>query len=108
MKPLILDYAVSRTGELKVIYSYDSKQALNTIFINNEKKPFILSGREEISLLTKTKVLQESDDDYLSAELLTKTEVYQEQDDDPGILLELQTKTLTHSERDDEGPSYIQ
>jgi hypothetical protein len=108
MKPLILDYAINRIGEFKVIYTYDSKQSLNTVCINNVQTPFINIDTGEVSLLTKTKVRQESDDDNLSSELLTKTRVDREKDDDPCTLLELQTKTFTQRERDDEDPSYLQ
>ena len=108
MRPLILDYAVNRIGDIKIIYTYDPIQSLNIVCINNENKSFISTGMKEILLLTKTKVLQESDDDNVSSELLTKTRVDREKDDDLNTLLELETKTLIHSERDDEGSSYIQ
>lgn len=107
-KPLILDYSVARTGEAKVLYEYDPNLSLNMVRVNNEEIPFITAGIEELSLLTKTKVHQERDDDTISLELLTKTRVDREKDDDYNSLLELKTKTLVNNERDDEDPSYFQ
>lgn len=89
MKPLILDYAEKRRGDVKTIYDYDFQKSLNMIEVNGKKKPFIDSNREDISLLTKTKVKSESDDDEFT-------------------LLELQTKTFVKQERDDESSNYIQ
>ena len=108
MKPLILDYTVARTGEAKVLYEYDPIRSLNIVRVNNEDIPFIAAGIEELSLLTKTKVHQERDDDSISLELLTKTRVDREKDDDHQSFLELKTKTLVNNERDDEHPSYFQ
>lgn len=89
MKPLILDYAEKRKGDITTIYDYDFQKSLNVIEINGQKKPFIDSNREDISLLTKTKVKSESDDDEFT-------------------LLELQTKTFVKQERDDESSNNIQ
>jgi len=89
MKPLILDYAEKRKGDIKTIYDYDFQKSLNVIEINGKRKPFIDSNREDISLLTKTKVKSESDDDEFA-------------------LLELQTKTFVKQERDDESSNNIQ
>ncbi|SDS49948.1 hypothetical protein SAMN05192545_1509 [Maribacter dokdonensis] len=109
MKPLILDYAEKRKGDIKTIYDYDFQKSLNVIEINGKRKPFIDSNREDISLLTKTKVKSESDDDeFTLLELKTKTEVNQERDDDTHSLLELQTKTFVKQERDDESSNNIQ
>jgi hypothetical protein len=52
MKPLILDYAEKRKGDIKTIYNYDFQKSLNVIEINGKRKPFIDSNREDISLLT--------------------------------------------------------
>ncbi|MCX5658084.1 MAG: hypothetical protein NTZ48_07715 [Candidatus Omnitrophica bacterium] len=108
MRPLILDFAIARTGEAKVLYEYDPGRSLNIVRVNNKDIPFIVAGIEELSLLTKTKVHQERDDDSISLELLTKTRVDREKDDDHQSLLELKTKTLVNNERDDEHPSYFQ
>ena len=89
MKPLILDFAEKRKGKIKTIYTYDFKKSLNVIEIDGKKKPFIDSNSEDVSLLTKTKVKSESDDDEFT-------------------LLELQTKTFVKQERDDEGSNNIQ
>jgi hypothetical protein len=81
------------------------------IEINGTKKLFIESNREDISLLTKTKVISESesdDNEFSLLELQTKTFVKQESDDENYSLLELQTKTLVKQERDDESFSNIQ
>jgi len=88
MKPLILDFAEKRKGDVKTVYDYDFEKSLNVIEINGKKKPFIASNREDISLLTKTKVRSESDDET-------------------HCLLQLQTKTFVKQERDDEGSNYI-
>ncbi|WP_405248102.1 hypothetical protein [Cellulophaga sp. Asnod2-G02] len=89
MKPLILDYAEKRKGDIETVYDYDFQKSLNVIEVNGEKKPFIDSNREDISLLTKTKVRSESDDDQFT-------------------LLELKTKTFVKQERDDESSNNIQ
>lgn len=102
MKPLILDFAVERKGDVNIIYEYDFHKSLNTIEVNSNKINFIDSTIEDISLITKTKVKSESDDnDYNLLELKTKTEVHRERDDNHYSLLELQTKTFTKQERDD-------
>lgn len=103
MKSLILDFAIERKGEIKIVYEYDFFESLNVITVDNKTKPFIDSSAEDISLLTKTKVKSESDDNDIDMlELKTKTEVNQERDDDYNMLLELKTKTFTQRERDDE------
>ena len=88
MKPLILDYVEKRKDEMETFYVYDFQKSLNVIEINGKKKPFIDFNREDISLLTKTKIKSESDDDGFA-------------------LLELQTKTLVKQERDDESSNNI-
>ena len=109
MKPIILDYAESRKGEVNTVYKYDHLESLNIISVNGTKKPFIDSNKQDISLLTKTKVISESDDVEINLlELQTKTEVYQERDDEQNTFLELQTKTLVNQERDDESFNHHQ
>jgi hypothetical protein len=83
MKPIILDFATERKGEIKTVYEYDFSESLNVITVDNKTKPFIDSNTEDISLLTKTKVKSESDDNDID-------------------MLELKTKTFTLQERDDE------
>lgn len=103
MKPLILDYAISRKGEYKTIYEYDNDLSLNVVKTKNGKIPFIDLSYENTKLLTKTKVKNETDDEsYSLLELQTKTEVNQERDDELNTFLELSTKTLVKQERDDE------
>lgn len=104
MKSVILDYAVERTGEMQILYQYDFSESLNIISIGNKKIAFIDSTYEDISLLTKTRVINESDDDNNAnlLELQTKTEAIRERDDEFNHLLEFQTKTFTRQERDDE------
>lgn len=82
MKPIILDFALERKGEISTVYEYNFSESLNVITINNKTKPFIDSNADDILLLTKTKVKRERDDDY-------------------NMLLELKTKTCTRLERDD-------
>ena len=59
-----------------------------------------------MSLLTKTRVVNERDDNDSIIELQTKTEVAREQDDDFNLLLELNTKTFTAREQDDQSFDY--
>ena len=65
MRPIILDFAIERMGEIKIVYKYNFFESLNVITINNKTKPFIDSNTEEISLLTKTRVKKESDDNNI-------------------------------------------
>lgn len=103
MKPLILDYATKRKGEVAALYQYDFMESINVIKIDDKKKAFIDSSSDDVSLLTKTKIERESDDTSLSLlELKTKTEAARERDDYSSSLLELQTKTLVSKERDDQ------
>ena len=102
MKPLILKYAVNRKEKHEIVYDYDFLESLNVIKNDNQKKIFIDSNEKELSLLTKTKVKNEKDDDNDIIELMTKTEVRPEQDDNWNPLLELKTKTYVKQERDDE------
>tara|TARA_R110000796_G_scaffold252645_1_gene390135 strand:- start:16876 stop:17142 length:267 start_codon:yes stop_codon:yes gene_type:complete len=83
MKPIILEFVIERKGETKTVYEYDFHESLNVITLNDEKKPFIDSRLEDITLLTKTKIKSESDDNDID-------------------ILELKTKTFTQRERDDE------
>jgi hypothetical protein len=107
MKPIILDYAIERKGETDSIYEYDFPEALNMLTIEGNKIPFIDSTCNNIAFLTKTKVIQESDDNSFDMlELQTKTDVSRERDDNCNCLLEMQTKTFTQRERDDESFSY--
>lgn len=84
MKSVVLDYAVERKGEMLTVYQYDFSESLNIISIDNRKIAFIDSTHRDISLLTKTRTISESDDES-------------------NFILELQTKTFTVQERDDEG-----
>jgi hypothetical protein len=106
MKSLILEYAIERKGEIQTVYQYDFSESLNIITIEDQKIAFIDSSQEDVSLLTKTKVMSESDDNNNMLELQTKTEVNQERDDEYNLLLALKTKTFTHQERDDESLNY--
>lgn len=102
MKPIILNYAIKRKGEYAPVYEYDYSRSLNVIKINDKRVPFIDSNEQDLSMLTKTKVYSERDDEgYNLLELKTKTEVRQEKDDDALHLLELQTKTFVKQESDD-------
>jgi len=109
MRPLILDYATNRKDIPEPKYSYDNTKSLNTISVNCKTIPFIDSKSDEISLLTKTKVNKESDDEDINLlELQTKTEIKRERDDENNSLIELETKTFVSREQDDEeSPSYF-
>ncbi len=99
MRPLILDYATNRKEVAEPKYTYDYSKSLNIISFNCRTLPFIDSNKEEISLLTKTKVERESDDEEIDLlELKTKTEVKRERDDENHSLIELETKTFVSRE----------
>ncbi|WP_218859062.1 hypothetical protein HDF19_19705 [Mucilaginibacter sp. E4BP6] len=102
MKPLILDFKLPRYEEENpVTYTYDHAEALNVIWANGVKKPFIDIDASDVELLTKTKVERERDDDQFLSKLGTKTEAGREKNDSHDIILEMMTKTLTVRERDD-------
>jgi len=109
MKPIILDFATNRKGDDTVPYKYDQDRSMNVITVGNEKKVFIDTNPNDLSMLTKTKVEREKDDienDIL--DIRTKTEVRRERDDNWNPLLEMTTKTFTRQERDDENFSNLQ
>lgn len=104
MKPLILDFCISRSEDIKPCYSYDNELNLNILKLNDLKVPFVESDVNNLELQTKTEVLRESDDVELInfIELATKTFVERETDEDEkNTLLELETKTKMERERDD-------
>jgi hypothetical protein len=102
MRPIILDYAIKRKGDVKPIYNYSEVLSLNVVQTENGDKLFI-DISEDAEMTTKTRVRSEADDYHSSLlELKTKTEVAQERDDDvKNSLLELSTKTLVKNERDE-------
>ncbi len=106
MKALILEYAIKREVDIKPIYRYDFEKGLNMITVGDKTIPFIESSSEDISLLTHTRVVRESNDESLDMlELQTKTKVARERDDD-SFYLELYSKTFVARERDDESVNY--
>lgn len=103
MRPLILDYKLSRVDDSeRTSFEYDPIASLNMININGLNRPFIETKRSDVELETKTKVNQEHDDDDFRLELATKTFTKTERDDEGFNLLEMETKTLKTQERDDE------
>lgn len=83
MKPVILKNIINRKENVPVKLVYNHKMGLNLVEINNESKIFIEQDSKCLSLLTKTKVKNESDDDnFPLLQLTTKTFVKQERDDD--------------------------
>jgi len=101
MKPLLLDFAVSRKKDKNPIYSYDEELNLNIINQNVIKVPFIESKNSDLELVTKTKVIREQDDIDLDLLVLdTKTEVRIERDDIDENYLELTTKIRIDREKD--------
>ena len=83
MKPLILNYAVHRKSDVESAFEYDYEESINIITTEGRKLAYIDADKNNLSLLTKTKVNSESEDDQLSIlELQTKTEVKPEADDD--------------------------
>lgn len=105
MRPLILDYKVSRSeDQLPMLYEYDVAQSLNVIKIDGITKPFIDANPGDVELMTKSKEVRESDDEHFSLlELSTKTLVARERDDErKDFLMELTTKTRVQREQDDE------
>lgn len=101
MKPLILDFKVSRIASTRPSLKYSFSKSLTVVHIDGREVPFIEAATNDVQLLTKTKVRQESDDDCLMLELKTKTEVRHERDDLHDSVLELETKTFVRTERDD-------
>lgn len=103
MRPLILDYTTDRGGEYEPVYEYNDILSLNTVATKNGNIPFMDLTSSELSLVTKTRVMGEQDDDNISSlQLITKTKVLQESDDDEMIhFLQLQTKTFVKQESDD-------
>lgn len=102
MRPLILSFAVPRRGEYNPIYSYCYNSAMNVVRISDSEVNFIDLASDEPSLMTKTKVKSESDDEgYNLLEIKTKTEVSPEKDDEPKHFLEMKTKSFVKQESDD-------
>lgn len=103
MRPLILDYAIDRTGEYNPIFEYDDTLSMNIVNTKKGKIPFMDIQNSDLFLLTKTRVIGEADDNNICLlELETKTKVIQERDDDDAMqLLQLNTKTLVKQESDD-------
>lgn len=105
MRPLILDYKVSRSEDQHpILYEYDAAQSLNVVNIDGIAKPFIDANSSDVELMTKSKEVRESDDEHFSLlELSTKTLVARERDDErKDLLMELNTKTRVQREQDDE------
>jgi hypothetical protein len=103
MKPLILDYQISRlVVGLPINYEYDYAESLNLLSIDGFKKPFIELTASDTEMVTQTRLMREgSDPNFSLSELATKTKVGGEKEDMHDMLLELQTKTLTAREKDD-------
>jgi len=104
MRPLILDYAIDRTGEYNPIFEYDDTLSMNIVNTKKGKIPFMDIQNSDLLLLTKTRVIGEADDDnnVCLLELETKTKVMQERDDDDAMqLLQLDSKTFVKQESDD-------
>lgn len=106
MKSVILDYAIERKEKRQVVYQYDFTESLNVVSIGNKRIAFIDSTNIDMSLLTKTRAINERDDNDSVIELQTKTEVAREQDDDFNLFWELNTKTFTAREQDDQSFDY--
>jgi len=105
MKPLILDYQVSRIeDERGVSYQYDNELKLNVVSSNGQIVPFIEMDQQTAELMTKTKGEErEGDDEHFSLmELMTKTLASRESDERALNLLDLMTKTRAQRESDDE------
>ncbi|MBK5261031.1 MAG: hypothetical protein JJE17_00480 [Peptostreptococcaceae bacterium] len=102
-RPIILDYAIERTGNNKKDFHYEYTRDINVTNINGINMPFIELTEYSKELETKTRVERESDDEgYNLLELTTKTAVQREQDDEEYCLSELLTKTEVEREQDDE------
>jgi hypothetical protein len=89
MKPLILGYITRRKGERECKHRYDYTLAMSVHLVNGEKQAVIDSDVKNVSMLTKTRVRSERDDDHYS-------------------LVELQTKTFIRQERDDESFNHFE
>lgn len=108
MKPLILDFKVSRTDSLSdaLPFTYDHSLSMNIVVAGGSTIPFIEFGRSATELMTKTRANRENDDECFRMEMATKTEVRRERDESSDIMLELMTKTLTTREADDTRTSH--
>ncbi len=107
--PVILDFAVDCHECNGVRYTYDHSLALNVLVGEGPKVIFIEADFDSVAMLTKSKVVNETDDSEISRiDLLTKTRVSNEQDDEPSLYRDITTKTLTSNESDDERNYYYQ
>ena len=103
MKPLILDYKISRTeNNNPIIYSYSYETSMNMILIKDRYKPFIDVNCFDLEFQTKTRMHRENDDDQFFQTFGTETKVARETSDNTNDLIELVTKTFVKRERDDE------
>jgi hypothetical protein len=106
-RPILLDYALDRSGNDKKIFQYDYSHDMN-VLKKNTAKLYIEAGNSFSTTETETRVRRESDDsEYAFIELATKTEAARERDDEDDGLLELFTKTSVNRERDDEDDFYL-
>jgi len=123
-KPLILDFqTILQEYPNTPVYQYDHTQYLNVIDLNGQKVPFINIEHPIAELDTKTRVINEQDDErrqidplidssdrgHSNAKLLeleTKTKVKIESDDFHHSYAELETKTFVKNESDDQKDPY--
>lgn len=88
MKPLIFDYMQPRSEKnISLKYEYDFERNINIVRTEDGIVPFIDMQSNDLDLMTKTKVKQESDDVHFFAELTTKTMVKTEEDDTRNTIL---------------------
>ena len=105
VKPFLTNGAVLRTGDDTIPGWYSDELQMWVVETSAGPAPIVSVDPRLTELVTKTKVLQEQDDEAISALLegTTKTAEYPERDDVPPRLLWLEgtTKTETRQERDD-------
>lgn len=105
VKPFLTNGAILRTGDDTIPGCYSDELQMWVVETAAGPAPIVSVDPRLTELVTKTKVLQEQDDEAISALLegTTKTADYPKRDDVPPRLLWLEgtTKTETRQERDD-------
>jgi hypothetical protein len=84
VEPFLLRFATTRQPEPSIGGHYCDVRQVWVITLDGEERPIVLTDAAGAELMTKTRVLAESDDESGGAlsELTTKTKVVVEQDDE--------------------------
>lgn len=102
-KPLILDYATTRSGQDTTPFTYSFEKDMCVIQQNKKEILFIDAKTPKSELLTKTFSDREGDDEHFAfPELITKTDAIRETDDEGSFAFaNLLTITKVARESDD-------